>query len=174
MNDTSPTTPVRSSDKRKNSAAANTLGSPGYTFGKSKRVDDTVMRKASSTPGPIYDGHEVHNNIISKNVSIPKGKRTSILDMITSVSPGPAANYNAQLPGRAKSPCFSIGKSKRFLDSELKQKETKLTPGPGSYAPIVSEGTISNDAPAFSFGSRGNDRRYFSDELDFRGPTSER
>jgi len=96
----------------------------GFTFAKARREE---KKQSLTSPGPIYAGYDVHNNIMHKSVSIPKGPRSSVFDQITCVSPGPAAPYN---PINLKSKTsISFPKAKRFADEEIKFKDTKLTPG---------------------------------------------
>ena len=81
------------------------------------------------SPGPIYAGYDVHNNILHKSVSVPKSKRVSVFDEIPllNVSPGPAAPYNPAAP-KSKA-IVSFPKTKRFIDEELRHRDSKLTPG---------------------------------------------
>jgi hypothetical protein len=169
----STSSPLRQQVARRHSISSNwasPVTHPGYTFGKSKRIDESQLKRTSSmSPGPIYQGHAIHNNITKKSYSIPRGRRTNILDQVTAVSPGPAA-HNSPV-ARAKSPSYSIGRTKRFIADEIKHKETRLTPGPGTYTTEPNDNAASNDSPAFSFGSKKLvDKRFFSDKLDFKGP----
>ncbi len=98
----------------------------GITFTKAKREEKNYQSLMS--PGPIYAGYDVHN-ILHKSVSVPKSKRVSVFDEIPllNVSPGPAAPYNPAAP-KSKA-IVSFPKTKRFIDEELRHRDSKLTPG---------------------------------------------
>ncbi len=124
MQNLSPLNEISDSLTRARSAPTKSYG---ITFTKAKREEKNYQSLMS--PGPIYAGYDVHNNILHKSVSVPKSKRVSVFDEIPllNVSPGPAAPYNPAAP-KSKA-IVSFPKTKRFIDEELRHRDSKLTPG---------------------------------------------
>lgn len=115
-------------------------GSPGYIFGKSKRLK---LFRSSSLPGPgsYYNekNHELSkcfNSNLSNSVKIIIGREKRFLNLSKEQTPGPG-NYNISglinETGMIYNSKYQSVPARSFLSSRNKRRKKEYSPGPGQY-----------------------------------------
>ena len=130
---------------------------PQYSFGKEKRISDYI----DISPGPGSYKHREYVGNEGKKISIGSKFISKSIDL----GPGPGQyqinNYNSLFKSL---PNIKIGKSKRFLDSNL----IIPSPGPGEYNDEDKYRFIKNNKPSWKIGT--STRKPLNDITDSPGP----